>query len=261
MIAQIRSVMNRLLRQQKILHRIRADGEVAIADLMQSLDSSSATLRRDLDELEKAGKLLRTHGGAVDPKRLSAEQDFPQKLARADAEKSRISQAVLESVPAGASVFVDAGTTCLKAGVQLLQRGGHQLITHSIPLLMAGCHFPGRVLGIGGEVRSVSRALVGGLATQWLTDLRFDYMLLGASAVDDAGILYTTEIQEAQIKSLAASRANHVYLLADSEKLTSRATLKFLTLDDCEAWFTDINMAAVNARKLSRKFSMAMHRC
>ena len=33
-------------------------------DIIQTLNVSDMTVRRDLDELEKAGKLIRIHGGA-----------------------------------------------------------------------------------------------------------------------------------------------------------------------------------------------------
>ncbi|MFZ9792439.1 MAG: hypothetical protein ACO3F3_08870, partial [Gemmataceae bacterium] len=47
-------------------------------------------------------------------------------------------------------------------------------MTNSIPLLQLGTQAKARVVGVGGEVRAVSLALVGGLAHEWLRSLRFD---------------------------------------------------------------------------------------
>ena len=51
----------RLLR---IIEIIDQRGIVTVNELIDYLDVSDMTIRRDLDELESSGKLLRIHGGA-----------------------------------------------------------------------------------------------------------------------------------------------------------------------------------------------------
>ncbi len=253
--------MHQFSRQQQLLEFIQRRGEATIAMLVDALHSSPATVRRDLAELEKSGDILRTHGGAIDPRSISAEQNFPQKEASASEEKNRIALKVLETIPDGASVFIDAGTTCLQAGIGLLRRGKNRLITNSIPLLMAGCNFPGAVVAVGGEVRSVSRALVGSFGIEWIQRLHFDIALLGASAIGNTGKLFTTELQEAHIKKEAAKKADRIFLLADRHKMAAKATVCFLTLAECDEWFADSNLAPSVVRKLKRTCKVQIHRC
>ena len=52
-------------RQSRTLALVREETFLDIRSLTQRLDVSVATVRRDLDELEQAGLLRRTHGGAV----------------------------------------------------------------------------------------------------------------------------------------------------------------------------------------------------
>src|SRR5215207_5998552 len=52
-------------RRAEILAALRAHGKVRAADLVASLDVSIDTVRRDLDELARAGMLRRVHGGAL----------------------------------------------------------------------------------------------------------------------------------------------------------------------------------------------------
>ena len=63
-------------RQQLILKRLDARGQVTISDLSRRLSVSEMTIRRDLDQLETEGLLRRTHGGAVRAYSSSFEPPF-----------------------------------------------------------------------------------------------------------------------------------------------------------------------------------------
>src|ERR1700685_1587324 len=54
-------------RQALIAQAVRTRGFVGVAALAAELMVSEMTVRRDLDELERDGRLVRTHGGAVAP--------------------------------------------------------------------------------------------------------------------------------------------------------------------------------------------------
>lgn len=51
-------------RLTRILQMVNEKGIVDTADIMEALAVSDMTVRRDLDELEKSGKLIRVRGGA-----------------------------------------------------------------------------------------------------------------------------------------------------------------------------------------------------
>ena len=50
-------------RQDFILRQIQEWGEVAVDELCLALEASTATIRRDLDDLEQRSLLRRTRGG------------------------------------------------------------------------------------------------------------------------------------------------------------------------------------------------------
>ena len=52
-------------RQNAILDNLMKSGSVQVTDLSAQLDVSSVTIRKDLTELEKEGKLYRSHGKAI----------------------------------------------------------------------------------------------------------------------------------------------------------------------------------------------------
>gem|GEM_PF-1853745 len=65
-----------------------------------------------------------------------------------------------ELIPAGFSIFVDAGSTCLEAIKILTHRADIRLITHSINLVAACSHAEASIICIGGEMRKVSGPLL-----------------------------------------------------------------------------------------------------
>ena len=54
-------------RQAYILHQVNLHNKVLSTDLSQHINVSDDTIRRDLQELAEAGKLIKVHGGALSP--------------------------------------------------------------------------------------------------------------------------------------------------------------------------------------------------
>jgi DeoR/GlpR family transcriptional regulator of sugar metabolism len=226
-------------RQKRILDLVRKDEALSVHALVEELGASPATVRRDLTQLEQEGRIVRTHGGVLHPSRLAAEPSFSVRQQQAPEEKRRIGRAVAAAVPSGATVFIDAGTTCLEAGLALLERAENTLYTNSLPLLYSGASQPGTVIAVGGEVRAISRALVGALALRWLGELRFDVAILGATGLDPEEGAFTTELSEAAVKTAAIARATTTILAADSAKLGQSGTVRFAGWADFAHWHTD----------------------
>ncbi len=213
-------------RHQRIAALLEERGRWSVRDLQARTGASAATLRRDLAFLARAGRLVRSHGGVMHPGLGGAEPDFERKLRTAAAGKRALAAAALALVPARATVFVDAGTTTLEAGRQLLGRAGTTVFTNSLPLLAEPTGGQARVVALGGEVRPLSRALVGGPALAWLEHLRFDVALVGASGLEAAGPS-TTELLEAAVKRAVLGRSRRAVLLADATKWAEPAAVRF----------------------------------
>ena len=49
----------------RILSILEESGSVTVAELMERLDASESTIRRDLNSLDARGQLIKVHGGAM----------------------------------------------------------------------------------------------------------------------------------------------------------------------------------------------------
>ena len=225
-------------RHNSIRKVVREKQRLSFAELQGLFPVSPATLRRDLSELEHAGDLIRVHGGVLDPLYARTEISFDERQQRHNTEKKSIAIKANELIPAGSSVFVDAGSTCLEAGKLLMRRTDIRLITHSVAMVAASSHAEASVICIGGELRKVSGALVGGTALNAFANLQFDFALLGATGLNPEGC-WTTEFTETEIKKSIIARAKRRIILADQSKWQAPGTVLFSTWESINDWVFD----------------------
>lgn len=226
-------------RQRLILDLLRKQQRIGTQELAGHLQVSPATLRRDLEQLDRGGELLRVHGGIILRKNAIDEPSLRQKSGLATKAKKRIAARVAAEVPQGATVFIDGGTTCLEAGLLLRKRADLVIVTNSLPLIAAYDSFEAKLMVLGGERRAVSGALVGTMAVEAVARLRADVALIGASGLHPQDGPGTTELLETEIKREWIHRARQAFLLADGSKWNHGSTIRFADWSEFAAFFTD----------------------
>src|SRR6266516_3692942 len=102
--------MRQAERLETILEWLSGNGSVNVADISDQLGVSAATVRRDLDLLERQRLLARTHGGAV-AQGVFYELPLRYKGGRHKEEKLRIAREAATRVAAGHAVGLTGGTT------------------------------------------------------------------------------------------------------------------------------------------------------
>lgn len=104
-------------RLTRILQMVNEKGIVDTADIMEALAVSDMTVRRDLDELEKSGKLIRVRGGAQSlDYNIDFELSHLQKSTVQIEEKRDIARYAASLVQDHETIFLGPGTTLEKIG-------------------------------------------------------------------------------------------------------------------------------------------------
>jgi len=93
-------------RHARIRERLEIDKVLNNADLTALLGVSEATIRRDLEWLEGQGILERTHGGAVQSKRMKLEPEYSARALSHPEEKRSIGGVAAGLIEEGDTVFV-----------------------------------------------------------------------------------------------------------------------------------------------------------
>jgi DeoR/GlpR family transcriptional regulator of sugar metabolism len=216
-----------------------AQGTSAVERLAEEVGVSPSTVRRDLARLEQEGRVARTYGGALVRERFQ-ERSFTESEQLQQAAKSRIAERAVDLVPEGASVFLDAGTTCLALARLLAVGGPRTVVTRGLEAAVLLAQAPDvDVVMLGGHVRPLSHGSVGSLAALSLDRMSFDVAVLGADAVDPERGLGEPTDEETAVKERAAARASQVVLLADSSKLGPAALTAWVPVHPSWTLVTD----------------------
>lgn len=232
---------------------IRENGVVRVEALCRRLGVSPATVRRDLDVLERSGAIRRVHGGAVSVESRLDEPLFDDKASVAVREKRRIAQAALEFAGAGETIYLDGGSTVLELARLLRDRTNLTVVTNSLRAAHELAGRGPRLILIGGELRRLSQTLVGPLTRLTLEQLHLDKAFMGTIGMSLKEGLTTTDPSEAYTKELVMQQARQVILLADSSKAGKVSFARAGGLERVHVVITDKNVDRNFAKELSRK--------
>lgn len=208
-------------RQRRLLDRAAEAGAVSVSGLADEWGVSRETIRRDIAELARQGRLVKTHGGAV---ALSEPEPAPDmRRARNPAGKARIGRAAAALVPDGASVILDSGSTtaCVAAG--LAGRQGLTVYTSDLGLARTLHRGGARVLLLGGMIEAGGEATGGLDALDMLARYRADFAFVGAGGLTADGALTDFTRDGAALRAAMLARGAAAYVVLDREKF-GRAT-------------------------------------
>jgi DeoR/GlpR family transcriptional regulator of sugar metabolism len=237
----------RFRRISKLLSQKR---RLSVQELQKILKTSPATLRRDLSEMEKAELVFRVHGGIVHPKFLHGEPSFIQRKETSAKGKQEIAIRAITLVPEQSTLFLDSGTTCFEIGRRLITRPDLTIMTNSVSLLQISDSVGAKIIALGGEVRSVSLALVGSLTLSWLEHLRADLAFIGASGLSENEGASTTELGECAVKQAFCKRASLKILVADGQKWNKPAPVHFANWKDFQYWVTTDEISSIASQQV-----------
>ena len=231
-------------RQEAILAVVRRDGAARIADLVQALQVSDMTVRRDVAELAGRGLVRRVHGGALDTRRAAHEPGFQAKTGLFSPEKEAIAHAALGEISPGGAVALSAGTTThlvarLVAATPALRP--LTVVTNSLPAaaVLHEASDPALAVVLTGGTRTPSDALVGPLATRALAALRVDLLVLGVHGVDPEGGLTTPNLLEAETNRALVAAAGRTVVVADHSKWGVVGLARIADLGEVDLVITD----------------------
>ncbi|WP_292444242.1 DeoR/GlpR family DNA-binding transcription regulator [Mesorhizobium sp.] len=249
-------------RQAKIVELLREELFLDLRGLTQRFQISVATARRDLGELEEAGLLRRTHGGAVSISQVSRDPSNADRAISHLTEKRAIAATAAAMISEGDTVLLDAGTTALEVAKLLRARAGLTFITNGsdiIAELLRG-EAPS-VYAVGGEYAEINRSFRGPLADHFIRQFNVDKLILNAASIDlDRGLIFTGSPVNASVQQAMIEVSRRVIVVADYSKFAKPSFSVVATIEDVGAIVTDAGARSIIAtapEKLRRKFVIA----
>ena len=243
-------------RKENILRYVDSIGSATIKELATALSVSTATIRRDLDELDQRKLIKRIHGGAQTARssRTAYEAAYLDKSGQMVEEKARIGFAAASLVENGDTILLDSGTTALQVARNLSDKQNITVITYDLHIANSIELAPSSTLIVTGGIRRPDfGVLTGSMVLDFIRGIRVDKSFLSADAVDiDFGLSNAT-FHEADLKKALISSGQRVYLIADHSKFGNLALIQVCSLSDIDLLITDTQLPEKYQRLLEKK--------
>ncbi len=225
-------------RRRRLLELVSKQGFATLDQLTRALGVSESTVRRDLEALDLAGSVKRTHGGAVYSGELRAMPAFEDRTQTAAAEKRAIGRATAALIEDGDTVLLDGGTTTLEVA-RAIQGRRLQVVTNSLPIaqLLASSQQTDLIL-IGGYVYPRTGVAMGPLAVATMQEIRVRKAILGAGGIVADGI-YNSNLLLVETERQMMACGQEVLIVADQTKFGRLALAKLCGLDEVHRLVTD----------------------
>lgn len=217
-------------RKKLILDRLAASGQIVAKELAAELNTSEDTIRRDLRELARNGKLHRVHGGALPASQAEGDLRVRERLSPDD--KLELGKVGAAMIQPGQVVILDGGTTALQIARHLPQGLRATIVTHSpnVAVEAAACASV-EIVVLGGRLFRHSMVNVGASVIDAASQLRADLYFMGATGVHPQEGLTTGDREEASVKRALHRRAAETVVLASSEKLMAASPYVIVPLE------------------------------
>lgn len=213
-------------------------GSASVDEMASRFGVSRMTIHRDLDELEQAGLLRKTHGGASIQSSPQFESDFRYREKIAAAQKRRIAAHAAGLIEPGQIIIIDDSSTAGALADYLKDIRPLTVITNNLGVIGKLSGINGLTLiSLGGQYNRRFNGFFGIITEESLRSLRADIAFLSSSAIHGASAFHQDQ-EVVQTKRQMMRSAARTYLLVDHEKF-GKSALHFLTsLDGCDAVLT-----------------------
>ncbi|NIK68573.1 MULTISPECIES: DeoR/GlpR family DNA-binding transcription regulator [unclassified Paenibacillus] len=240
-------------RYETIVRLVNERGSIRVSELSELCQVTEETIRRDLDRLEQAGRLRRSHGGAVSVKDTQPETPVAEREIMHADEKRRIAEEAVKLIKPNDRILLDASSTAWYMA-SILPDIPLTVLTNSIKVAVALSNKEKiEVISTGGILASRSLSYVGPLAERSLETYHVNKLFLSCKGVHlERGISESNELQ-ARIKHKMLGIAEQVILLADSSKFGVQAFTHVGDLAEVNAIITDRRLSQEAAAGLSER--------
>jgi len=224
-------------RKMAILEECKQTGKVKVVALAGRFQVSEETIRRDLDALERMGKLKRVYGGAVLKSYDNGEPPYHQRQVLYRDAKEVIGKTAAELLKDGDTVVIDTGTTVLELAKSIQGRKRLTLITNSLPVAAVLTEslnlqrFTGKVIMLGGEINTEQQAISGHYSANMLERFSVDKAFISIGGISSHWGISDYDLNESLLSQVMIQVAKEVIVLADHSKIGVRAFCQIAELE------------------------------
>lgn len=204
----------------KIINVVAERKRVTVNELCEYFNVSVVTIRNDLNELSRKGKIHRTHGGAIAIDDTHSDLPFDKRRKANYEIKKAIANEAAGLVNDGEVIFIDGGTTCVEVPTFLKKKIDITVITPSIEVAhwLLSCT-PFNVYMLNGFLNRKSYSALGAPHEGFMAGWNIAKAFFGAAGFTIRDGLTDRHMGFVEQKSVIAKKAQSIIALIDSTKL------------------------------------------
>ncbi len=209
-------------------------------------DVSQMTLRRDLLQLEQAGRIIRVRGGAMSVKEVQkvSSEPYAKKTAMHTDAKIKIAQKAAGLIEENCSLFIDGGTTAMYLAKEMRDIDIH-VFTNGLAVAIELAQKKNLdVTMLGGQVMKDNLSTASPVARSYFENTNFELAIISASAFTPENGFSCGSMIEADLLKMARKKSKSMYMMLDSSKIGKIMPHTFARLDDIDVLITDDDFPA-----------------
>ena len=229
-------------RLNEILAIIKEEKKVLVKELSEKFNVSESMIRKDLQRLEKEGKIKRTYGGAILERESSYDEKTNSRVFIDLESKSYLGELVVDIIEDNDVVFLDISTTNHTIAMMLgATKKNLTIITNMNRIAMEFDRAPNvDVILIGGRYNKKLGGTVGSAAIEEIKKFKITKAFVGAGGINiEENFISNFNYDEAAVKKEILRCSKKRYIVANYEKLYKDGAYKFATLDDIDYIVTE----------------------
>lgn len=230
-------------RLSQVMRLLGERGRLSVADTVDELGASAATIRRDFAHLADQQLVTRTHGGVV---ATQVTYDLPARyLLPSGGPKDRIAVAAADLVSPGDVVGLNGGTTTSAVARQIGARTDDfpervTIVTNAVNIAAELVLRDNVVtMSTGGVARAHSYELIGPIAQRSIDLMHFKWMMLGVDSLSVDGGAACQNMDEASVNAAMVASGDKVVVVADASKLDATAFARICHVGQIDGLITD----------------------
>ena len=224
-------------RHTKILEVLSKQQRVEVTTLSAMLGVSQVTVRKDLDQLEERGLIIREHGYAC----LDGADDVGKRMANCYNIKKSIAKAAAATVEDGETVMIESGSCCAFLAEELaLTKKDITIITNSVFIANYLRHLTIiKIILLGGYYQPDSQVLVGPVTKKCGEIFYSNKFFIGADGfAPKFGFTGKDHLRVQTIHDLA-EYAQGIFVITESNKFKQQGVLGLVRTESIRGVFTD----------------------
>lgn len=236
-------------RTNQILEFLTEENKIEVSQLAEKLGVSQVTVRKDLDELENQGIIVREHGFAC----LRSTDNLYGRIAYHYEAKKKIAKRAAELIADGDTLMIESGSCCALLAEELAaSKKDLTIITNSAFIanyIRGKSNF--QIVLLGGIYQQDSQVLVGPMIQQCVGNFFVRYFFIGTDGFSLRTGFTNQDQMRAQAVRDMARQAEHIMILTESEKFARHGIVPLNLRDYPRTVITDnqISEKAINELK------------